>query len=51
MLSKMDLRLQMDVTSGQLKNERKSEPFSAPGDAQESANRTTINASKVCLMI
>ena len=33
MLSKMDLRVQMYAKSGQLKNESKSEIFSAPGDA------------------
>ena len=42
--SKMDLKVQMDAKSGQLKNENKSEVFSAPDDAQESANGTTINA-------
>ena len=40
----MDLKVQMDAKSGQLKNESKSEVFSAPDDAQESANGTTINA-------
>ena len=30
----------MDAKSGQLKNESKSEIFSAPGDAQESAKGT-----------
>ena len=38
-LLKMDLRVQMDAKSSQLKNESKSELFSAPGDAQESANQ------------
>ena len=33
MHSKMDLRVQVDAKSGQLKNESKSEIFSAPGDA------------------
>ena len=58
----MDLRAQMDAKSGQLKNECKGEiqaqwfapgdvHFSAPGDAQESANRTTINVFDVSLMV
>ena len=34
----------MDAQSGQLKNESKSEIFSTPGNAWESANGTTINA-------
>ena len=51
MLSKMDLRVQIDVKSGQLKNESKSEIFSVPGDAQESANGITINAFEVRLMV
>ena len=34
----------MDAKSGQLKNDSKIEHFSAPGDVQESANGTTINA-------
>ena len=51
MLSKMDLRLQMDAKSGQLKNESKSEIFSAPGDVQQSANRTTTNAFNVRLIV
>ena len=38
MLSKMDLRVQVDVKSGQLKNESKSEIFSAPGDANNERN-------------
>ena len=33
MLSKLDLRVQMDGKSGQLKTEKKSEVFSAPDDA------------------
>ena len=41
----------MDAKSGQLKNESKSEIFSAPGDAQESANGTTINMFNVRLMV
>ena len=52
MLSKMDLRgVQMDEKSVQLKNESKSEIFIAPGDAQESANRITINAFDGPLMV
>ena len=47
----MDLRVQMYAKSGQLKNESKSEMFSAPGDAQESANGTTINEFDVRLMV
>ena len=38
MLSKTDVRVQMDAKSGQLKNDSKIEHFSAPGDVQESAN-------------
>ena len=49
MLSKMDLRVQMDAKSGQLKKS-KSEIFSAPGDAQDSANGTTINAFDMPLL-
>ena len=41
----------MDAKSGQLKNESKSEFFRAPGDAQESANGTTINMFDVRLMV
>ena len=41
----------MDAKSGQLKNESKSKIFSAPGDAQESANGTTINMFDVRLMV
>ena len=41
----------MDAKSVQLKNESKSEIFSAPGDAQESANGTTINMFDVRLMV
>ena len=47
MLSKMDLRGQMDAKSGELKNESRSKLFSAPGDAQESANGTTTNAFEI----
>ena len=38
MLSKMDLRVQVDAKSDQLKNETKSEIFSAPGDANNKRN-------------
>ena len=48
MLLEMDLRTQMDAKCGQLKNESKNELFIAPGDVQESANRTMINALEVC---
>ena len=41
----------MDAKSGQLKTESNIELFSAPGDVQESANRTTVNAFQVRLMI
>ena len=41
----------MDAEFGQLKNERKSELFRAPGDAQENANGETINVLEVRLMI
>ena len=51
MLSKIDLWVQMDAKSGQLKNESKSGIFSAPGDAKESANGTTINVFDVPLMV
>ena len=51
MLSKMDLRVQTNAKSGQLKNESKNELFSAPGDAQESENGTTVNAFELRLMI
>ena len=47
----MDLRVQIDAKSGQLKNVSKSELFSAPGDSQESENGTWTNAFEVCLMI
>ena len=49
MLSKMDLRVQMDAKSGQLKNESKSEVFSAPDDSQERTNGTTKGEIKVSL--
>ena len=51
MLSKMDLRVQMDAKSAQLKNESKSELFSAPAHVQENAKRKTINAFEVRLMV
>ena len=47
----MDLTVQMDAKSGQLKNESKGEIFSVPGDAQESVNGTTINMFDVRLMV
>ena len=50
MLSKMDLSVQMNAKSAQFENENKSEHFSAPADAQESTNGTTINAFEVRLM-
>ena len=50
-LSKINLRVQMDAKSGHLKSEGKSDIFSAPGDAQESANGTTINAFDVRLIV
>ena len=43
MLLKMDLSVQTDTKSSQLKSESKGELFSAPGDAQENSNGTTIN--------
>lgn len=46
----MDLRVQVDAKSGQLKNHIKNELFSESGDAQESASRTTINVFEVRLM-
>ena len=51
MLSKMDLRVQMVAKSHQLKNESKSEIFSAHVDAKESAKGTTINVFDVSLMV
>ena len=48
MLSKMDLRVQIDAKSGQLKMKlRVNFLVCATGVAQESANGTTINAFKV----
>ena len=43
MLSRMGLIVQMDVTSGQLKNESKSKLFTSSGNAKESTKGTTIN--------
>ena len=40
----MDLRVQMDAKFGPLKKKSKSQLFSAPGDAQENENSTTMNA-------
>ena len=51
MLSKMDLKVEMGAKCGRLKNQSKSEIFRAPGDAQDGANGTTINAFNVCLMV
>ena len=39
----------MDAKSGQLKNESKSQPFTAPCDAQETTNESTINVFEVVL--
>lgn len=41
----------MDAKSAKLKNKSKSELFSAPGEAQESASGTIINAFEVRLML
>ena len=49
MLSKMHLSVQIGTKYGQLKNN--SEISSAPGDAQKSANRTTINMFDVRSMV
>ena len=43
MLSKMDSIVQMDVTSGQLKNESKSKRFTSSRNAKESTKGTAIN--------
>ena len=51
MLLKIDLTVQMNAKFGPLKNESKSELFSAPGGAKEGVNRTTTNVSDVRLMI
>ena len=48
---KIGLRMQTDAKLGQLKNESKTKMFSVPGDAQESASWTTINAFDRSLMI
>ena len=47
----MDLKVQMNAKSVHLKNESKSQLYSAPDDAQGSANGTTINAFEVWLML
>ena len=47
----MDLRVQMDAKPGLLKNENKSEIFSASNDVQDSANGAAINAFDMCLMV
>ena len=39
MLLKRDIRVQMDVKFGKLKNESKSELFSAPGDALQDPHK------------
>ena len=44
---KMDLRVQMDEKRGQLNNESKGKVLSAPDNAQESANGTTMNALRL----
>ena len=44
---KMDLRVQMDATSVQLSNESKGKLLSAPDNAQESVNGTTMNALRL----
>ena len=41
----------MDAKFGQLKYESQGELFSAPGDAQKSTNKTSINTFEVNLMI
>ena len=51
MLSKIDLKVQMDAKSGQLSNESRSKVFGAPNNARESAIKTTINAFDVRLMV
>ena len=51
MLLKMELKVQMNAKFGKLKNESNGEIFSALGDAQERANKTTISAFEVRLMI
>ena len=51
MLSKMDLRVQMDAKSVQIKNESETEIFSAPGKAQKFVNGTTISVFDVRLMV
>ena len=51
MLSKMDLRVQMDAKSVQIKNESETEIFSAPGKAQKFVSGTTISVFDVRLMV
>ena len=50
MLSKIDLRVQMDAKSDQLKIKVKVKFFSAHDDAQESGNGTTMKAFDVRLV-
>ena len=51
MLLKMDLRVQMDAKSVQIKNESETEIFSAPGKAQKFVSGTTISVFDVRLMV
>ena len=51
MLSKMDLRVQMDAKSVQIKNESETEIFSAPGKTQKFVSGTTISVFDVRLMV
>ena len=54
MSSKMDLRVEKCAKCGKcakLKNKSKTKIFSAPGDAQESANGTTINVFDATFMV
>ena len=51
MLSKIDLRVQMDAKSVQIKNESETEIFSAPGEAQKFVSGTTISVFDVRLMV
>ena len=51
MLSKMDLRVQMDAKSVQIKNESETEIFRAPGKAQKFVSGTTISVFDVRLMV
>ena len=50
MLSKMDLRVQMDAKSGQLKIKVKAK-FLVSGDAQESSSGTTINVFDIRFVV